>query len=117
MPSTYPGMVAIGKLLTSSSDRDAAQLLGGLLGDAQLPDELLTDRLGGLACDSCVSANEPLCRIALWNSPREPGEVMCTSTDRPPEDWPAMVTLRRSPPNLSMFCCTQRSAACWSIRP
>ena len=32
------------------------------------------------------------------------------STDRPPADWPAMVTLSGSPPNCAMLRWTQRSA-------
>ena len=69
------------------------------------------------ASDSCVSANAPLCTIARWKSPREPGETRWASTDRPPADWPAIVTLCGSPPNCAMLRCTQRSAACWSIKP
>jgi hypothetical protein len=38
-------------------------------------------------------------------------------TPVPPDDWPAMVTLSGSPPNSRMLLCTQRRAACWSIRP
>jgi hypothetical protein len=55
--------------------------------------------------------------IAPWNSLREPGETRWESTDRPPADWPAMVTLCGSPPNRLMLAWTQRSAACWSISP
>ena len=47
------------------------------------------------ARDCCVSANAPLCTIARWKSPREPRETRWASTDRPPADWPAMVTLLR----------------------
>ena len=39
------------------------------------------------------------------------------STDRPPADSPAMVTLCGSPPKRAMLSRTQRSAACWSISP
>ncbi len=55
--------------------------------------------------------------IARWNRPREPGDTKWASTDRPPADWPAMVTLYGSPPNWLMLRWTQRSAACWSISP
>ena len=52
---------------------------------------------------SCVSAKAPLCTIARWKSPREPRETRWARTDRPPADWPAIVTLCGSPPNRAML--------------
>ena len=69
------------------------------------------------ASDIWFSANAPLSTIARWKSPREPGETRWASTETPPADSPAIVTLCGSPPNRAMLCWTQRSAACWSIRP
>jgi len=64
-----------------------------------------------------VGANDPLWTMALSNRPRESAEIRWARTDRPPADCPAIVTLFESPPNARMLCFTQRSAACWSIRP
>ena len=64
-----------------------------------------------------LSAKDPLSMIAFWNSPREPAETMWASTDRPPADSPAIVTLCGLPPNRAILSRTQRSAACWSISP
>src|ERR1700678_2347971 len=70
-----------------------------------------------LASEVGVRLYEPLSAIALANNPLACGEATCDSTDRPPADSPKMVTLRGSPPKVTMLRCTQRSAACWSIRP
>jgi len=51
-------------------------------------------------------------------APRPPARmIMWASTDRPPDDWPAIVALCGSPPNGPTLSCTQRRAACWSISP
>jgi hypothetical protein len=64
-----------------------------------------------------LSANAPLSTIARSKSPREPVETKWASTETPPADWPAIVTLSGSPPKRAMSSLTQRSAACWSIKP
>src|ERR1700691_2088134 len=73
--------------------------------------------VSALASEACVRLYEPLSAIAFSNSPLACGDATCDSTDRPPADSPKMVTLRGSPPKLTMLRCTQRRAACWSIRP
>jgi len=50
--------------------------------------------------------------MARLKSPRESGETRWASTDSPPADWPAIVTLSGSPPNSRMLCWTHRRAAC-----
>jgi hypothetical protein len=69
------------------------------------------------ASDCWVSSYVPLSTMARWNSPRAPGETSWASVDRPPADSPNRVTSPGSPPKPPMLRCTQRSAACWSIRP
>ena len=51
------------------------------------------------------------------NRPRTPGARRGAEPDRPPPEPPPIVTRAGSPPKAAMFCCTQRSAACWSISP
>ena len=81
------------------ADRHAAQALprsgpGSRPGVANV-----SPAASAVASGRWFSANVPLCTIARWNSPRAPGETSWASTDRPPADWPAMVTLCGSPPN------------------
>ena len=59
----------------------------------------------------------PLCTIARWNRPAEPGDWSWLWTLRPPADSPKIVTRVGSPPKKKMLRCTQRSASCWSMRP
>src|SRR5579862_6543714 len=73
--------------------------------------------VSALASEAWLRLYEPLSTIAFANSPLACGEATCDRVDRPPADSPKMVTLRGSPPKPAMFRCTQRSAACWSIRP
>ena len=101
---------------TRSSTGHAAQTRRGLVRATRLCGERLAGRLG-VGERLLVQGERAALTIARWNSPREPGDTRCASTDTPPADWPAIVTLRGSPPNCAMLRCTQRSAACWSISP
>ena len=115
VPSTTPG-ISTPKLLTRS-------LTGALRRHAALwsgqPTAVanVSPAASAVASGRWFRANVPLCTMARWKSPRAPGETIWARTDRPPADWPAMVTLRGSPPNRAMLRWTQRRAACWSIRP
>ena len=64
-----------------------------------------------------VGKMQPLSAIAWENRPRAVGEAMFAQTLAPPADSPKIVTLPGSPPNANALFCTQRIAACWSIRP
>ena len=46
--------------------------------------------------------------MAAWNRLRASGEISSAHTEPPPADWPAMVTLRGSPPKAGDVRCTQR---------
>src|SRR5579862_8200475 len=70
-----------------------------------------------LASDACVRLYDPLSTIARSNNPLACGDATCDSVDRPPADSPKMVTLSGLPPKRAMLRCTQRKAACWSMRP
>jgi hypothetical protein len=69
------------------------------------------------ACLLGVGKMHPLSAIALENRPNAVGEAMFVQTLAPPADSPKIVTLPGSPPNENALPCTQRIAACWSIRP
>src|ERR1700749_1293335 len=45
------------------------------------------------------------------------GEAASIDTAKPPAEWPRMVTLAGSPPNLATLACTHFRPAIWSIRP
>ena len=64
-----------------------------------------------------VGKMHPLSAIAWENRPNAVGEAMFAQTLAPPADSPKIVTLPGSPPNANALPCTQRIAACWSIRP
>ena len=64
-----------------------------------------------------VIEQPPLCAIARWNKPREPGATRWAHTSKAPPDSPKTVTSPGSPPNAAALRWTQRSAACWSSRP
>src|SRR5215217_7935192 len=76
-----------------------------------------SERPASSAADRLRLGQEPLWIMARWNSPRDPGDTRWTHTDQPPADSPPTVTCVGSPPNRAMLRRTQRSAACWSIRP
>ena len=69
------------------------------------------------ACLLGVGRMHPLSAIARENRPSAVGEAMFAQTLAPPADSPKIVTLPGSPPNANALPCTQRIAACWSIRP
>ena len=114
-PSTTPGISTPNlatRSLTGTLRRHAAVWSGQPTAVANV-----WPAASAVASGRWFSANVPLCTIARWKSPRAPDETIWASTDRPPADSPAMVTLCGSPPNRAMLRWTQRSAACWSIRP
>ena len=114
-PSTTPGISTPNlatRSLTGTLRRHAAVWSGQPTAVANV-----WPAASAVASGRWFSANVPLCTIARWKSPRAPDETIWASTDRPPADSPAMVTLSGSPPNRAMLRWTQRSAACWSIRP
>ncbi len=84
-------------------DRHLAQARCGLILAAHMVAANVCPAAFASARDCWVSANAPLWTIARWKSPREPREIRWASTERPPADWPAIVTLRGSPPNAR--CC------------
>ncbi len=59
----------------------------------------------------------PLSEITPWNSPLARGEADSMLTAKPPAEWPRMVTLPGSPPNLEILACTHFRPAIWSSRP
>ena len=94
----------------------AAQAGSGLVRASRLRRERLARCLG--AGERCL---REVVGPALDDRPGEQspgcGEATCDSVDSPPADSPKMVTFRGSPPKRAILRCTQRSAACWSIRP
>ena len=62
-------------------------------------------------------SRHPLSAMARANRPAAAGEAMLSHTLAAPADSPNSVTSRGLPPKARAFRCTQRSAACWSMRP
>ena len=105
-----PGIAAAGKLLTRSATGRWRRQPRRLVRAARLVGERLA---GGLGVGERLLGQRE--RAALHDRPLEqPARAardQWTSTDTPPADWPAIVTLCGSPPNWAMLCRTQRSAA------
>jgi hypothetical protein len=60
---------------------------------------------------NAASPPGPLSTIARWKSPRASGDAISRYADIAPADWPAIVTVRGSPPNAAMLSRTQPNAA------
>lgn len=55
---------------------------------------------------------------ARWNKPGVTvGDIMRKWMQAAPVPWPMSVTFFGSPPKSATFCCSQCSAAIWSMRP
>ena len=70
-----------------------------------------------LISDVIVRPAEPLCTIALWDSPFAAGIASSVDTLPPPPLCPNIVTFDASPPNSSIFLFTHCSAATMSSIP
>ena len=114
MFGVYPAASSLARMVETGR---AAQARRGLAGASCVGGECLAGRFGARPRrlrGGCRSHSQT---IAFSNNPLACGDATCDSVDRPPADSPKIVTLRGSPPKPAMLRFTQRSAACWSMRP